>query len=174
MKASSVVRESVRTVLHRPALIVLEIAWRWNFGLLSLLFVGGAASWFFHHTPVVERDLRTLHGLDLQLAQLAVQDILLQAGDRIFHLLILLVVGIGILWTIFAGAGRTLTLRMILARPVRFLPVCAAQLLRVVITIACLVFFVLWMWFAARLSVPDPEAPPHWKLYFLLTGTEAK
>lgn len=168
MKASTAVRESVRAVLHRPALIAVEIAWRWTLGLTSFLFLWALARWFLQHTPVAQQDLGSLHTFDLQVARLALQDILEHAGGRILFLTILSIFGLGVLWTLFAGAGRTLTLRMIAARAVGFPVVALSQGLRAAVTVGCIILFFAWMWFSAWLSVPNPEAEPRWGLYILL------
>ena len=173
MAVSSQARESLQAVLRRPSLIAVEIGWRWTLGLTSFTFIWGLASWFVEHTPFVKQDLATLRTLDPQLIALALHDILTQAAGRILFVSLVLVVGLVIFWTIFAGAGRMLTLRMLSEKTpsrheVRFSTVALSQALRAVVTVGCTVLFFAGMLFSALLSGPNPEAQPRWGLYILL------
>ena len=151
MKASAAVRECIRSVLRRPPLIALEIAWRWTLGLSCSLLLW--AIFHFLLRRISNNDLLALRTLDSEVIAAAIRHIVTGNGTYFLVLFIILILGLAALWTLFAGAGRALTLTMIIGRPVGIFNVALAQAFRTIVTIFCVVFFFGAMFLAAYISI---------------------
>ena len=100
-----------RAVLRDPKLLLIEVAWRWLFGLTAgtvLLLGWGVAAGTIH---VSRADSNALLSHDeFRMAQAAL-NIIAAVGPQLAKLAAVVVPVISLLWILLGAAGRTLTMR---------------------------------------------------------------
>ncbi|MFB3813808.1 MAG: hypothetical protein ACE14L_06825 [Terriglobales bacterium] len=129
-------------VARTPALWLAEIAWRWTFGLGSLLFVCLACLQFTRSIHVSNSDLHVLRSGDPFLVAGTLAGILHDTAALLLRILTLLVPAIAVLWTFAAALGRAATLNVLLRHPAqRFWSLLGLSFLRATLTLAAIVAF---------------------------------
>jgi hypothetical protein len=145
---------------RKPSLLLLEIAWRWAFGIPLLLLLGyeGWRIYTLTAQAMTGSGLDQLTLMDPEQAAAITSNIYAVLTPPVAHLLYWLLPLAAIGWAIASGVGRNVVLRRYDAalpwRPVRM---AVLQLLRVVFLVGS-----FWFWFAAI----------QWDARFALTGEE--
>jgi hypothetical protein len=146
VRGTQLLVEHMGSVIRRPALIAIEIAWRWLFGIPFLLVCGrwgGATLSKMEYTGVNQIDTSNPWTAASQLA----------AAWHIYHPLIARFIGelwpAAIAWIVISGLGRAILLKRLL-KPVparrRFRPLTVMFFQAVWL---CLFIAVVWGWLSA-------------------------
>jgi len=153
----SVFQDGFAAVWHEPALIAAELTWRWCFGFAAWALVIIGAGLFLDSLKISPGDEFLLGTLQPQLSQEAVRHIFRGSLARFVLEQATLVLGLVLLWSLAAAAGRAATLRRLVAMfsadeepdtPTwEFVPIFTLQLLRALwsliafsVMVFCLVF----------------------------------
>ena len=180
-----------RVALGRPRAVLLEIAWRWVFGLLALAILSIAAERLLAAVAITPGDIAGLRSHDSILMVGAMLHIWEHAGSAILATAWTVGIALSLLWLGLAAAGRAVTLRALLLHPYAHNPVLTADgieavhgavtrpnhagvlattFLRVVLTWLAVFLFLALIGgsaYAAAAAGASPEAP-NLALYFLL------
>jgi hypothetical protein len=166
----SPVRAGFDAVKRAPSLAVIEIAWRWIFGLVAtvLLLLGLRA--FLAGLSVSPADEAALRGSDVTLAFAALMHLFQEQGvwERFFGISFAVVVPSVLVWVAAATLGRVTVLKRLLLRPrvdasaVLYLTIARAALLFV-----CIALWYLWMIACAFIAMSGDN--PDYPLYLLLS-----
>ena len=146
--AHSPFRDGFAAVGHEPALFAAELTWRWCFGLAAWGLVIVSAAWFLDSLKLSPRDELLLGTFNPHLWQGAVRNILRGSLNRFVWEQAVLMVGLMLLWSLAATAGRAATLRRLVTMfsseeepsiiSWQFQPIFALNLLRAMWTLIAL------------------------------------
>ncbi len=141
-------RDGFAALRHEPALLAAELTWRWCFGLSAWGLGIISLALFLDGVKVAPVDQFLLRTLQPQLLQNALQHIFRGSLLRFVLEQTILLLGVTILWSLAATAGRAATLRRLVAmfsteeEPLsmewQFAPIFLLQLLRVVWSVIAL------------------------------------
>ncbi len=100
------VRAGFEAVRRRPSLLLVEVCWRWAFGIAAAALIAAAYLVLLHPVPVSDADRVLLDsGSPLQFAN-AVADIVTAIKGRLLQAIALVLPGLVALWTFAAALGR--------------------------------------------------------------------
>ena len=170
MSESSPIRAGFAVVNQNPIIAVIEIAWRWAFGLIGtiLLLLGTRA--FLAGLKVSDGDEQALRGHDPTLIAAALLHILQQSGvlAKFFAIMAAVAIPSAIVWIIAATLGRAATLKRLMpfsnVNVKRILGLTAS---RAVLLVAAIAVWYLWMVLCALLTITRDG--PNNPLYLLLS-----
>ena len=141
-------RDGFAALRHEPAVLAAELTWRWCFGLSAWGLGIISLALFLDGVKVAPVDQFLLRTLQPQLLQNALQHIFRGSLLRFVLEQTILLLGVTILWSLAATAGRAATLRRLVAmfsteeEPLsmewQFAPIFLLQLLRVVWSVIAL------------------------------------
>jgi hypothetical protein len=148
---------------QRPALMLLEVAWRWCFGIPALLLTYRSGALVFSATPWQATGIENLTVNQLLTDPLAasttVASFMRVVGPGLYDAAIIVVPFLLLLWAVVSGLGRTLVLkRMDSSLHARPLTMIVLQLLRVLPLAAAAVAWWLGLRAVAQWSIQDPIA----------------
>ncbi|MGB8885902.1 MAG: hypothetical protein WCC87_04220 [Candidatus Korobacteraceae bacterium] len=133
-------RDGFAALLHEPVLLPAELAWRWCFGLSALGLGILSIALFLDSLKLTRADEFLIRTWQPQLLDSALRHILRGSLTRFLVEQTVLILGITLLWSGSAAAGRAATLRRLVAmfstdedaRPMEwnFAPIFTLQLLR--------------------------------------------
>ena len=109
--AHSPFQDGFAALWYEPALLAAELTWRWCFGLSAWILAIVSAALFLDSVRISPRDELLLGTLQPQLLQGAVRHILSGTLTRFVLEQAVLLLGLMLLWTLAATAGRAATLR---------------------------------------------------------------
>ena len=109
MSRPSPARAGFDLVIRRPGLVFAEIAWRWCFGLASLVLLALACGLFFASIRVTDADMQLARSGSPWIAADVVARLLQANKAPLLRGLAVLIPGIAILWTVAAAVGRMIT-----------------------------------------------------------------
>ncbi len=150
-------RDGFAALRHEPALLAAELTWRWCFGLSAWGLGIISIALFLDSLRVAPVDQFLLRTLQPQLLENALRHIFRGSLSRFVLEQTVLLLGVMVLWSLAATAGRAATLRRLVAMfsadeepqsmEWRFAPIFLLQLLRVMWTmIAVAVGFGLFVY----------------------------
>lgn len=169
MSNESPSRAGWRIIQQNPKLFLVEIIWRWSFGLVALLMLLQAFASALQRVTISDADWAALHTLDLTQAASAAANVLL-AFWRVFCLVLAaLVPALAVAWMMAATWGRAATLR-ILQKSSGAAAVAGSNLLRIFLLLLAAIIAVLVIAGAALFSTRFSASPsePNVALYFLI------
>ena len=156
-RTSTPIRDGFSAIMHEPALLAAELTWRWCFGFSALILAICSAALFLNGLRVSKADQFLISTLQPQLLAVALQDIFRGSLPRFLLEQSLLLLGLTLMWSYAAAAGRSATLNRLLSMfsssddppPAawRFRPLFLLELLRAMwtqITIAVTLFLVVY------------------------------
>src|SRR5260221_3884585 len=116
MTESSPIRSGFSVINQNFRIPLIEIAWRWSFGLVATLVLFFGARAFVAGLRVTEADEQAVRGHDPTLVAAALTHILQQAGvlQSLFSIVMAIAVPGAIVWIIAASLGRAATLRQLM------------------------------------------------------------
>jgi len=137
---SSPFQDGFTALWHEPALFAAELTWRWCFGLAAWGLVIISAALFLHSLKISRSDEFLLGTLQPKLLLEALRHIFRGSLTRLLCEQAVLILGLMLLWSFAATAGRAATLRRLVAmfssdeesQPMswEFAPILALSLLR--------------------------------------------
>ena len=139
--------EGIREIGRDPALLLIEIGWRWSFGAIALLIAGFSLFLVLDSISVDPRRLQALAALNpLQLAQ-TLADSFASASAVLWRVTLSVGLVLTAIWVLFSALGRYATLTRSALTPGASLQVCLiVSLLRAAVTLASIA-----AWFVAGL-----------------------
>jgi hypothetical protein len=153
----------------RPSLLVLELAWRWLFGIPALLLLGYEGWQIYGATSsrLESIGIRQFSLLDPMRGAVMIADAFAVLWPPVLHTAVWLLPLLAVVWSVFSGIGRNLVLRRydtaLLMRPA---PMIALQLLRIVTLGGSVAGWFAAIHWAAGYSLSGPE--PNLVLYCAL------
>jgi hypothetical protein len=169
-----------RVVLRDPWLLLLEVAWRWSFGLTAggLLWLGWVR---IARVLLLSRaDSHALQSHDAFLMAQAASHILVSLGMPVLRLAALLLSAISLLWILLSALGRTLVLRRLVnflglitegtdsvaIRQIRFRSMLALQVWRILLAWLSLAVMMGGILVAAHIA--NRGSRPDYVMYYAL------
>src|SRR5580658_3206724 len=113
--APSPFRDGFAALRHEPALLAAELTWRWCFGLSAWGLGIISLALFLDSVRVAPADQFLLRTLQPQLLENALRHIFRGSLSRFVLEQTILLLGVIVLWSLAATAGRAATLRRLVA-----------------------------------------------------------
>src|SRR4051812_2008801 len=170
MSQASPIRAGFAAINENPIVAVVEIAWRWTFGLIATVLLWFGARAFLAGLKMSEGDEQALRGHDPTMIAAALMHVLQQSGalQRFFSILAAIAIPSAIIWIVAATLGRTATLRKLLpGSDVNAKAVFAFSVARAALLLGAVSGWYLWMIVCAALTMTSAE--PNYPLYLLLS-----
>src|SRR5437588_3011382 len=100
------IMQGLRLAWRRPATFLLEILWRWSFGILAFLIVFIALTALLQPLHVTDRLLSALRAQDLRILGMIGVMIIFRFGTTLGGVLLAIALGLTLLWSLFAAPVR--------------------------------------------------------------------
>jgi hypothetical protein len=159
--------EQMAWVFKRPSLTLLEVAWRWLFGIPVLAACWIEAQRILAIVPIDSTELADANIQNPWLASVQVADAWVQYRPHVMAVLPLIAVPAALAWVVISGVGRNLVLKR-MNPSLSFRP--AAQILLQAAWLAALTLL-CWAWFGsigwAAATHVTPSAQPDLVGYFI-------
>ena len=159
-------REGIREIGCDPALLLIEVGWRWSFGAIVILICGLSAFLILDSVAVDPRRLQALAALNpLQLAQ-AIAEGLASVGAVLWRVAFLLGLILAAIWVLFSAVGRYASLLRPALSPGASLQVClVVSVFRAMLTVASIAaWFVAGLFAGALGSATTKSGEPNFGL----------
>jgi hypothetical protein len=126
------VTHGFRAVLRDPVLLVVEVAWRWVFGLIAFALLFHAFHVLSQAVVITGADAAAWRSRDATALSASVVRIADESGGKILSMASFILPAITLLWVVLGGFGRTVTLKRLSrgAYQVRSFTIFMLQLLR--------------------------------------------
>jgi len=162
-------RAGWRLARDNPKLVLIEVIWRWSFGLAALLLFLQAFASVLRRVTISDADWAALHNLDLHDTPYAAARVIYLFWKVFCIVLALLLPAIAFLWTAAAAWGRAATLKILQKRSNTF-AVAGLTVLRVLLVLAAVLVTVLVVMGAVTIATRPPYSPeqPNWLLYLAI------
>ena len=150
-----------RLARENPRLALIEVVWRWSFGLAAMLVLLQACVSILHRVTISDAEWAVLRGFDPYKMANTVAALVVNYGKLLSLVLAVLLSALAFLWMIAATWGRAATLK-ILRGSGSVAAVAGLNLLRIFLLLAALAVAVLTTAGAAMLAThfsADPEEP---------------
>ena len=169
-KPPNPIAQGLRTVSRDPLIFMLEILWRWLFGLLTTLLIFGVGAYLLGPLPIGNRWAAVWNSHDPQIIGSFLVAIILLLGTKLIIAAALLPIGIALLWAILASVGRGITVKRLRAGmgSLRFRSITALQFLRSFLTWFCFVLLIAAIVGEALIATRGPK--PDLVLYYLMVS----
>lgn len=151
-------RAGWRLARENPKLVLVEVIWRWSFGLAALLLLLQAIASILHRVTISDADWAALHNLDLHETPNAVAKILYLSWKVFCLVLAVLLPAMAVLWIAAATWGRAATLKILQKRS-NTTAVAGLTLLRVLLFLFTMIVAVLTVVGADMLATRPPYNP---------------
>ncbi len=106
MTANTALKQGFRSVYNNPVLLLIEIVWRWSFGIFALMLLALAASKFLHSVPITDQELQQLSSMAPPVMAEGIANILVSSGPTLLRLVLTTLPILTIAWILFAAFGR--------------------------------------------------------------------
>ena len=116
MTQASPIRAAFAAIHQNPLVVVIEIAWRWTFGVLATALLWFGARAFMAGLKVSEGDEQALRGHDPTMIAAALMHLLQQSGvlQSLGSIVAIVVPPSAIIWIAAATLGRAATLKRLI------------------------------------------------------------
>jgi len=153
----------IREIGRDPALLLIEIGWRWGFGAVAVLICGLAAFFILGSVPFEPRRLEAMAALNpWQLAQNLAEGIA-SLGAALLRVSFLVGLALAAIWVLFSALGRYATLARPALAPGASFEICfLVSAFRAMLTAASLAaWFVAGLFAGARGSATMRSGEPN-------------
>src|SRR5947207_5488305 len=110
MSRRPILRVAFTVLCKDPRILLVEICWRWCFGLYLAAALALAAGHFFKVVPITQDQTRELSSRVPPLIADAVAHILLAGGPTLLRISIILLIASIVVWTVLATLGQAAVL----------------------------------------------------------------
>src|SRR5262249_20265988 len=158
--------EAFREISRDPALLAIELGWRWSFGAITVLIVAFSTYHILTRLTFDPRKLQAMAALNpLQLAQYIVEGIA-SIHALLWRVALLMALVLSAIWVLFSALGRYATLSRPTLKPGASLQMCVVvSVLRAMLTLAGVVAWFLAGLLAAAVGSPaTSEGMPNFGL----------
>jgi hypothetical protein len=116
MSPSNPLTSGFRAVLRAPTVLLVEVLWRWCFGLAAglLLFFGWLMAIGSVNLSAADRNAWQSH--DLYLIALTGLHLLVDIGAKLGRIALAVLPAVSALWIVMSAAGRTITMKRLAGR----------------------------------------------------------
>src|SRR5947209_9652347 len=137
------VMQGFRAARRNPAIVLLEVLWRWSFAIVAVFLLFAAGAILLGPLHVGDSFLSAWRTQNISKIGIIVLSVVLTLGAKLLIVLVVLPVVVGLIWSLLAAAARRITIRRLgfNKRPLGFGPMLAVQWLRALITV--IAFFLL-------------------------------
>jgi hypothetical protein len=163
-------RQAVRSIHAQPAIVAIEIAWRWSFGLIATVLLILGAKAFLAGLKVSPGDAEAIRGANPTILAAALMHLFQQQGvwQRFLGIAFAVVVPTVLVWIGAATLGRVAVLKRIFERPeMDVVAVLYLTIARVLLVFVCIAVWYVWMVICAFVTVSGEL--PNYPLYLLLS-----
>ncbi|HWF05146.1 MAG TPA: hypothetical protein VHA06_15760 [Candidatus Angelobacter sp.] len=138
-KPPNPITQGLRAVSRDPLIFMLEILWRWVFGLLACLLVFATGAMLLGPLPIMKRWPDVWNSHDPQMMGAFFVGIVFRLGNMLIIAAVAVSVVIALVWAILSGLGRSIIVRRLRkgVTSLRFRSVMALQFLRGYLTLIC-------------------------------------
>jgi len=147
LRGTQLLVEHMSTVFRRPALVLIEIGWRWLFGIPLLLVCGGEAQRILAAFPLEASGFNSIDAQNPWVAATQIANVWNYYEPHVAAVLLWLLPAAALTWVVISGVGRAALLRCFgpsgKARP----PFRPATMMMLQAVWLCLFALVLWGWF---------------------------
>src|SRR4051812_13514222 len=160
MSQASPIRAGLAAIHQNPVIALLEIAWRWIFGLISTILLCLGARAFIVGLKFSEGDEQALRGHDPMMIAAALLHILQQPGgmQSLCSVIAAVTLPSAIIWIAAATLGRTATLKKLLpGTPVSIKAILGFNIARTALLFAAVVGWVIWMILCSAMTISPGE-----------------
>ncbi len=119
MTQKGALSQGLRSVRERPYLLLIEIAWRWCFGLFMVIAVALAVAIYLRYFPISPEDMRALHSMVPILVATVIAKLVIDTGPALLRIVLVLVPVLLLGWALLASIGRSAVLSRIAKFPAR-------------------------------------------------------
>jgi hypothetical protein len=158
--SSDALRHGFREVFRDPALLLIEIAWRWTFGVIAVFVCAISLFALLGSITVDPQRFETLRVLSpMELAQ-TVAATLMALGVAFIRVGIITGLALAICWAILSALGRYATLARPALMPGATLKTCfAISTVRALTTMICILLWIVATFFAGLLGGAAGHGP---------------
>lgn len=169
-KPPNPITQGLRTVARDPLIFMLEILWRWLFGLLTCLLVFGVGVYLLGPLPIGNRWAAVWNSHDPQIIGSFIVAVILLLGSKLIVAAALVPIAIAFLWAILSSVGRGITVKRLRAgmTSLRFRSITALQFLRSFLTWFCFVLLIAAVVGEALIATRGPK--PDLVQYYLMAS----
>jgi hypothetical protein len=119
VRGTQLLVEHMSDVFRQPSLIVIEIAWRWLFGIPFLLLCWKQAQRIFAAYPLESSGFNSIDTLNPWVAAVQIAHVIAYYEPHVLAVLRWLLPLAGLAWIVISGLGRSLLLRCMERLPFR-------------------------------------------------------
>jgi hypothetical protein len=153
-------------VLRDPAVLLLEIGWRWSFGAIALFLIFTASSTLLSAVEVSQADRAGWRSNDPTLMAQAVANVLTQSRPALLERTAWVLPAVTFVWVAFRAKGRTTTVNRLGRKEVSFRSVLALDGSRAFVTWLAMFAFSGALSLSQRIAFRSPN--PDLFLYYAL------
>lgn len=146
-------KAGINTVMRRPTVFLVEVAWRWAFAAVALPIVFTGLQALLSTSPLDEPERTAFGSLDFFRASVAALHFLRSLRGRPLGFALLIAFAVSLFWLLLSSAGRALTLGKLAGRKVQFGPIVVRQLWRVIYAWGGLAALAAILNFAVRIAM---------------------
>ena len=167
-KPPNPITQGLRAVWRDPVIFLLEIVWRWSFGILTVLLLFAAGAVLLGPLPIGDYWANAWHSRDPRKIGSFVLTVLLILGIKAVIAAIVVPIAIAIVWSVLSALGRGVIVRRLHAglTPLGFRSILALQFLRAFVTWLSVVLLIAAIVGEALIATRGPR--PDLALYYLL------
>jgi hypothetical protein len=151
-KLPNPINESFRAVLRDPALLLIEVVWRWSFGAMALLFLLLPTLSLLGSIKITDVDLAGWRSNDPTRMAEALVNILAESGSAILRVAAWVLPAVTLLWVVIGAAGRAATIGRMGKGSPRLGSVLALHCARALVGWLAATGLVAAIWFDANVS----------------------
>jgi hypothetical protein len=111
MQPPNPIMQGLRSVWRDPATFLLEILWRWSFGIVALFIIFFAMAALLQPLHVTDKLLSAFRAQDAKTLGIIALSVVLRFGTTLAIALIGLALGLVLLWSFFAAPVRRIVVR---------------------------------------------------------------
>ena len=142
--SSNALREGFREVLRDPALLLIEVGWRWAFGVVAIVVCATTAFLITSKVRVNPAGLESISGMAPWEMTQAVASVISTLGSRLLRIGPFAVLFLAAAWIVLSALGRRATLLRPALAPAADLQTCfRISTLRAVVTLGALLAWIL-------------------------------
>jgi len=167
-KPPNPITQGLRFIARDPLIFMMEILWRWSFGLLACLLLFAAGAMLLGPLPVVKRLPEVWRSHDLQFVSAILVSIVFSLGSKLVVAAVAVSIGIALIWAILSGLARSIIVKRLRigVTLLRFRSIMALQFLRGFLTWFCGMFLIAAV--VGEISIATHGPKPDLLLFYLM------
>ena len=155
-----------RSILRRPSVFLIEVAWRWSFGGAAIVLLLSAGSLLLDSVTFTDNDRIAWQSRDFFLISQAALRFLHRLTGRPLVIIAAFVLSTSLLWLVISAIGRALTLKQLVDGEISFRRVLVRHCYRVCLAWASIGAFIAVTAFCSYIALR--ERTPDYLIYYVL------